>query len=146
MFNEGSITDERDESRTTDEPVSDVFWPIWRRAEGALIVAVRDRAAFAEETRTKVPSPSIKISFVLPPLPVDVMDDPSAKTSSPWDARRISAAVSSGALSVRSLVRTSKVMPSVDVVLKAPIRRLFAFHEFSIEAFKAAAIGDAPAA
>ena len=138
------MTDEREESRTTDEPVSAVFWPIWRKAEGTPVVAVRDTAAFAEETRTKVPSPSIKISFVLPPLPVDVMDDPSAKTRSPWDARRISAAVSDGALRVRSLVRTSKVMPSVEVVLKAPISRLFAFHEFSIEASKAAAIAGVP--
>ena len=140
------MTDEREESRTTDEPVSAVFWPIWRSAEGVPVVAVRDTAALAEETRTKVPSPAIRISFELPPLPVDVMDDPSAKTSSPLDARMISAAVSCGALSERLLVRTSKVMPSVDVVLKAPISRLFAFHEFSTEASKATEVAGAPAA
>ena len=39
------MTDEREESRATDEPVSAVFWPIWREAEGAPVVAVRDTAA-----------------------------------------------------------------------------------------------------
>jgi hypothetical protein len=124
----GSIVEEREESKVTEEPLSFVFCPTWRLA-AAPVVEVREMLDKEEETAARAPLPSIRSVSVDEGTPEVDIEEPSAISRLPFDAKITSPAVRRGASSVRLPVLTTTLVPSLVSDRWPPMRRLAAFHE-----------------